>query len=184
MKTKAPAPSSDAALALDLFDRVFTGPSWRAWRAWLCAVLGQPMTKAEADIFRRCTGRQTVPTHPARECWTIVGRRGGKSRMAAFLSDFMAASRTYRLAPGERGRVSIVSPSKSQGSIVFEYARKMLEAMPVLQQQIRRQTKDAIDLPDTSIVIQSASFRTPRGFTNVGAVCEEIAFWRDETGAN
>jgi len=55
-----------------------------------------------------------LPTHraaracrckPAREGWVIVGRRGGKSRIAALVALYLACFRQYRdvLAPGEIG---------------------------------------------------------------------------------
>jgi len=161
------------------------GPSWAAWRAWLCAVLGLPMSEAEAAIFRRCTGRTTLPTAPCREVWTIAGRRSGKSRIAAFITVFLAACRTYRLAPGERGRVPVISPSKAQGRIIFDYAVAMIESVPALAALVTRKTAESADLATgVSITIQSASFRTPRGFSNVAADFDEAAFWRDDSGAN
>lgn len=175
----------DAALALKLFDQVFPAPSWGAWRAWLCAVFGLPMTAAEAEIFRRCTARSTLPTRQCREVWTIAGRRSGKSRMAAFITVYLAACRRYRLAPGETGVVPVISPSRSQSRIIFDYAVAMLRSIPALANLIERETSDTIDLATrTSIQIQSASFRTPRGFSNPGAMDDEIAFWRDDSGAN
>jgi hypothetical protein len=182
-KTGGRAP--DRALVLTLFDQIFPAPSWLAWRAWVCAVFGLPMTEAEAAIFRACTGRPTLPTAPAREIWTIAGRRSGKSRMAAFCTAYLAACRTYRLAPGEHGRVPIVSPSKSQGQIIFNYALAMIESIPALAGLIARKTIESIDLTNNvSVTIQTASFRTPRGFSNVAANFDEAAFWRDDSGAN
>lgn len=89
------ASPDDGALALRLFDRLFPGPSWRAWRAWVCGVFAQPMTDEEARIFREITGRSVLPTQPAREAWVVAGRRSGKSRMAAFVVAFLAAVRRW-----------------------------------------------------------------------------------------
>lgn len=173
----------DGALALRLFDQTF-GPSWAAWRAWLCAVLGLSMSDAEAAIFRACTGRATVPTQPAREAWNVVGRRGGKSRMAAFVAVLLAAFRRYRLAPGERAVVLVISPGRAQSRVIFNYALAMLKSVDVLARLIERETADSIDLSTgVSIQIASASFRTPRGYTVCGLVADEIAFWRDDSGA-
>jgi hypothetical protein len=175
----------DGALVLTLFDQIFPAPSWLAWRAWVCAVFGLPMTEAEAAIYRACTGRTTLPTAPCREVWTIAGRRSGKSRMAAFCTAYLAACRVYRLAPGERGRVPIISPSKSQGRIIFDYALAMIESIPALSSLVTRKTAETAELSNAvSITIQSASFRTPRGHTNISANFDEAAFWRDDAGAN
>jgi hypothetical protein len=177
--------ASDGVLALKLFDQT-VGPSWAAWRSWLCAVLGLEMSESEAAIFRACTGRTTLPTAPCREVWTVAGRRAGKSRMAAFVTVFMAACRTYTLAPGERGIVPVISPSRPQSRIIFDYALAMLQAFPAADTLIARQTQDTIELATgTRIQIQSASFRTPRGYSNVGCVPDEICFWRDaDSNAN
>src|SRR5262245_48662411 len=102
-----PKGNKGGALALKLFDSMF-GPTWAGWRAWLCAVLALPMSDAEAAIFRACTGRADLPTQPAREAWNVVGRRGGKSRMAAFVAVLLAAFRHYKLAPGERCVVLVI----------------------------------------------------------------------------
>src|SRR5262245_43121613 len=108
----------DGALALRLFDQTF-GPTWASWRAWLCAVLGLPMSDTEAAVFRQCTGRSTLPTTPAREVWCPIGRRGGKSRIAAFVAVFLAAFRKYpRLAAGESAVVLVIAADRRQASVV------------------------------------------------------------------
>jgi len=172
----------DASLALALFDHTFSGPTWRAWRAWLCAVLGVPMAPDEWAVYARCTACQQPPTAACREVWTVAGRRAGKSRLAAFVAVFLAAVRTYRLAPGERAVVLVIAPSRAQSSVILGYVGAMLEALPGAV--IARRTVDAIDLGSgVSVQVQSASFRTPRGYTVVGVVADEIAFWRDDSGA-
>jgi hypothetical protein len=51
---------------------------------------------------------------------------------------------------------------------------------------VARRTADEIELRNRiSIQIQTASFRTPRGFTILGVVADEIAFWHsDDSAAN
>jgi hypothetical protein len=177
------APDQDGALALRLFDRLFPGPSWRAWRAWVCGVFGLPMSEAEAATFRELTARATLPSTPAHEAWTIAGRRSGKSRMAAFIVTFLSAVRKWRMAPGERPMVLLIAPSRRQAAVVLNYAEAMLESLPGVT--ITRRTTEEIELSTgVTIRIESASFRTPRGYTVVGLVADEIAFWRDDAGAN
>ena len=67
------------------------------------------MTPTQVEVFTRFTGRTTPPTSPAREAWLVVGRRGGKSRIAALIAVFLACFKSYRhiLAPGEKGVVAI-----------------------------------------------------------------------------
>jgi hypothetical protein len=174
--------TSDGALALRLFDQVFPSPSWAAWRVWLLAVFALPMTKAEADIFRRCTGRTALPTAPCREVWNVVGRRAGKSRLAGFLAAFFAAVKKWKVAPGERPVVAIITPSRRQATVLLDYAEAFLQMIPGVV--ITRRTQDAIELASgVTITVQSASFRTPRGFSVVVLIADEIAFWRSDDGS-
>src|SRR5262245_7764126 len=50
-----------------LFGAIFRGSSWDAWRAFLAATLGLPMSAADAALYRAHTGRETPPTTQARE---------------------------------------------------------------------------------------------------------------------
>src|SRR5438874_624769 len=102
---------AQASPALTLFDQVF-GPSWSAWRGVLCGLFGLPMTDSEAATFRARSGRSKLPTAPARELWAVVGRRAGKSRIAAFLAVVLAAFKTYKLAPGERAVVLMIATDR------------------------------------------------------------------------
>jgi hypothetical protein len=48
-----------------------------------------------------------------------------------------------------------------------------------------RRTRDLVVLGNgVTIKIQTASYQRVRGYTVVAAICDEIAFWRDETSAN
>src|SRR5262245_42184662 len=118
-QTRKGGRASDGALALRLFDEVFPSQSWAAWRAWLLAVFALPMFKAEADIYRRCTGRSALPVAPGREVWNVVGRRAGKSRLAGFLAAFFAAVKKWNVAPGERPVVAIITPSRRQAAVLL-----------------------------------------------------------------
>jgi len=58
-------------------------------------------------------------------------------------------------------------------------------SIPLLTGMIERETADAIDLSNsTTIEIQTASFRTVRGYTIVAALADELAFWRSDESAN
>jgi hypothetical protein len=55
----------------------------------------------------------------------------------------------------------------------------------MLARLIERRTADAIDLTNgVTIEVHTASFRSVRGYTVVGAVLDEVAFWRSEDSAN
>jgi hypothetical protein len=53
--------------------------------------------------FEELTGRSQAPTTVAHEVWAIVGRRGGKSIIAALVAVYLTTCRTYKLARGEVG---------------------------------------------------------------------------------
>ncbi len=44
----------------------------------------------ELAIWQRLTGRETAPSNAADELWLAMGRRGGKSFIAAFLAVLIA----------------------------------------------------------------------------------------------
>lgn len=165
----------------------FGGPSWAPWWAFLAVVLGQRVNAADVALARRCTGRKALPTTAAREAWCIVGRRGGKSRIAALVAVVLACLRDYRdvLAPGERGVVMVIAADRKQARVVFGYIKALLAAVPTLAALVAAETKESVTLT-TGIVIEvhTASFRTVRGYTVVGAVLDEIAFWPTDDAAD
>jgi hypothetical protein len=161
--------------------------SWTRWRVALAALFGLPMTAEAAAVFDEHTGRASSPPEPAREAWFIVGRRGGKSRMAAAVAVYLACFRDYRpiLAPGERGTLALIAADRQQARTVFRYVGALLDGSPMLARLIERRTADSIDLAnDVTIEVHTASFRSVRGYTVVGAVLDEVAFWRSEDSAN
>lgn len=169
-----------------LFRTLLGTTEWRPWRAFLAALFGlPPEDDTAATLIRQCTGRSTLPSTAAREAFCIVGRRGGKSRIAALLAVYLACFRRYRLAPGERGVVMVIAADRKQARVVFRYVLAFLNAVPMLAQLIARRTKESIDLSNgISIEVHTASFRAIRGYTVVGAILDEIAFWPTDDAAN
>ncbi len=113
----------DAARDQALFGPWFQGSNWAAWKAFLAALFGLPIHKAALEIHRQHTGRPSAPELPARETWLVVGRRGGKNRIAALVAVFLACFRDYRkiLAPGEQGTVMVIAADRRQARGVFGY---------------------------------------------------------------
>ncbi len=158
-----------------------------AWRAFLSALFALPMTEAQLETFRACTGRQDAPTAPAREAWVPVGRRGGKSRMAALVAVYLAAFRDYSgiLAAGEVGTLPVVAADRRQARVVFGHITGLLDETPMLAQLVVHRTAESIELSTrVRIEIHTASWRALRGYTVVGAVLDEVAFWRSDDSAN
>jgi len=161
--------------------------SWARWRVALAALFALPMSAESAQVFTEYTGRSVPPTTPAREAWFIVGRRGGKSLTAAAIAVYLACFRDYGalLAPGERGTLAIIAADRQQARTVHRYVAGLLDEAPMLARLIERQTADAIDLTNrVTIEIHTASFRSVRGYSIVGAVLDEVAFWRSEDSVN
>jgi hypothetical protein len=121
---------------------------WRTWLVFLKTLFGLPMTPAEVETFNRFTGRTMPPTTAAREAWLVVGRRGGKSRIAALIAVFLACFKSYRhmLAPGERGVVMVLTADREQARVVFGYIEALLDQVPMLRALITHRTKEEIHL--------------------------------------
>ena len=178
----------DAMTDPNLFGSFFKdGHSWARWRVLLKAIFALPFDQGDLAVFRRLTGRKEVPTESAREAWLIVGRRGGKSFCVSLIAVFLACFRDYsnHLAPGERGTVMVLAADRRQARVIFRYISALLNLVPMLAAMIERLTAESIDLANgITIEIHTASFRSVRGYTVVAALCDEIAFWQDETSAN
>jgi len=181
--------TTSTATIINLMDKVlgnqFAGKTWDGWRVLLKGMFALGMTDEELEAFEKLTGRSSAPTVPAREVWAIVGRRGGKSIIAALVAVYLTTCRAYKLAPGERGVFMVLAADRRQARVVARYIKGLLHSTAVLEQLIARETKTEIHLTNgLNIEIHTASFRTVRGYTVVGAVLDEIAFWRTDDSAN
>lgn len=162
--------------------------TFETWLATLKATFGIALNREERRAFRAVAGSRKPPARRVRELWAIVGRRGGKSRMAAALAVFIALfiDHSGKLARGETGFVLVLAASKAQAQAVFNYALGFIEASPVLRQQLDgAPTNDEIRLKGGIVIAAHPnSFRTVRGRTLLAAIFDEVAFWRDETSAS
>ena len=117
----------------------------------------------------------------------MVGRRGGKSRIAALVAVFLACFRDYgdKLAPGERAVVMVLAADRRQARVVFRYIRAFL-GVPLLRQMVTGEIRESIDLSNgASIEIHTSNFKSVRGYSIAAVICDEIAFWQsDIDGAN
>lgn len=160
---------------------------WRAWRIILKAAFALPLAADELELFKVMAGGREPPRGRVSELWVIAGRRGGKTRMAAAVSAYLAGFQDHRpnLAPGETGYVLALAPSKSQSRGIADYVGGFFEASPILAQQVENSTAEEIRLVgNVAISVHANSFRTVRGRTLVAAVFDECAFWRDEASAS
>lgn len=179
--------------------------TWSTWAVVLAAAFGLPPpsgnvtvrvrgpegwsteTMSALDLFRRHTGRSAWPQGQASEFFNVVGIRGGKSRQAALIAVFLACFRSYRkyLAAGEIGTLMVLAADRGQARVVLGYIRAFLLENEHLVKLVTAQTAQSITLRnDVRIEVHTASFRSIRAYTLVGAICDEIAVWRAEGSAN
>lgn len=170
-----------------LFGPIFAGPTWDAWRVFLAALFGLPLTEGQLAQYTALTARTSAPTTPAREAWLVVGRRGGKSRIAALIAVYLAAFKSCAaiLAPGERGTVMLLAADRKQARVCFRYVLGLLDAVPALSALVTARRAESVDLSNgVSIEVHTASYRTTRGYTLIAVLLDEIAFFNSDESTN
>ncbi|MDL0429584.1 hypothetical protein QPM17_00465 [Marinobacter sp. TBZ242] len=166
----------------NLFGDVFGSPTWSNWRTLIGGFYGEPVDR---DAFHALTHREPL-SEPAEELWLAVGRRGGKSNIAAFLAVYEAVFNDHRkhLAPGEVATIMVIAADRKQARTVMRYIRGLLIENPMLSRLVVRDGVESIELSNRcSIEVMTASHRSTRGYTVAAVIMDEIAFWHSE-GAN
>lgn len=177
----------DLMVDADLFGGQFGGESWAAWRTLLAGFYGLHLAKKELDTFSSLTGLNEPPGQPMDELWRAIGRRGGKSQIAALLAVFEAAFGNYtdRLSPGEVATVMVLAQDRKQARTVMRYIAGLFHSNPMLERLIYREQGESIELLNRTVIeVQTASFRAVRGYTVACVIADEIAFWRSDESAN
>jgi hypothetical protein len=162
----------------------FKHGDWSAWRAFLAALFGLPMSEQQLTTYRECTGRTAAPMAQAREAWAVCGRRAGKTRIMATVAAWLACFCDWRpwLSPGEKATVMIVAADRRQARTALRYLRSLITQHPLLKQLVVRETAEEIELScGATIEVQTASFRS-RGYSVAAILADEVAFWRDDEG--
>jgi hypothetical protein len=161
--------------------------TWQAWFAFLATLFALPMTADQLAIYQQNTGRSTPSTKPFHEAWLVIGRRGGKSFILALIAVFLACFFDWRpfLGPGEVGTIMVIAQDRRGARTIMRFALGLLQAVPMLKQQIQGVTQNSITLKNNIVIeIHTASFRSTRGYTIVAALLDEIAYWpTDESSA-
>jgi hypothetical protein len=173
------------ALMTRVLGATFDGPTWTTWRAVLKAAFALALDDDERRTVEGLTGRTVFPSAPVRELWLLLGRRSGKSIIAALLAVYATTCRTYRLAPGEVGTFMVIAADRKQARVIKRYVSGLLNAHPSLAALIEKETAESITLTSGLVIeIHTCSFRSLRGYTCIGAACDEAAFWSTEDSAN
>ena len=158
--------------------------SWQRWLTVLRAAFALPMTASDRATFAQVAGDRPLPRARVSELWAVVGRRSGKTRIAAAISVYIGAIERHTLAPGETGYVLLLAASRAQASVAFGYVVGFLEGSPILKQQIEAVTADEVRLKGNVVIgVHAGSYRTIRGRTLLAVVGDETSFWRDESSA-
>jgi hypothetical protein len=158
--------------------------TWNVWTIALKAAFALPLADEERKVFTAIAGTRGLPKQRVREMWCCIGRRGGKSRMAAALAIYFALFVKHKLAAGERGMVLVLAMSMEQARVVFDYTFAFLAASDALRKEIVSTTRTEIRLKNgITIAIHSNSFRSIRGRTLCACIFDEVAFWRDDSTA-
>ena len=170
-----------------VFGGFFRAGTWDAWRVFLAALFGLPMTDDQRATYRRFTGRSTPPLAPLHEAWLVCGRRGGKSFVLATIAVFLAAFKDWRrvFGSGRSRRHHDHCRRSSAGPRDHAVLPGLAQSGANAGQVDREETRETIELRNRiTIEIHTASFRTTRGYTIVAALLDELAYWAtDEASA-
>jgi hypothetical protein len=187
--------------------------SWAAWRVFIAAAFGLPCPEdlrypgldpgleiprgaanipdgsTGREIYKLCTGRDVWPEKAFREVAMVVGRRGGKSFVAAVIAVYLACCKHYALGLGQKGMVQILARDKDQARVIRDYFLAIAKhpmIMTKIGAHVEGETQKLIELSNGIVIeVRAASFKGVRGYTVVAALLDEIAFWMsDDTSAN
>lgn len=159
--------------------------SWSAWNCALRLLYGLPVKKKYAELVKLCTGRRLESFNADgvgfNTALFLIGRRGGKSRIASIIGAFEAtlSGKEESLAAGETGMVSIISPSKKQGRIIKNYSRAIFDTTPLLENEVvPGGNKESFQLENGILFeILVGDWRAVRGYTLLACILDELCFF-------
>jgi hypothetical protein len=155
--------------------------TWKSWFVFDKAIFGLPLDQRELALYRHCTGRKNPPEKPFKEVYCIVGRRGGKSWTISTIAVYLAFFRDYSkyLAAGEMGTILIVAVDQIQARIILRYIKAIINEIPMLKAKVIKERAMDLELSNrVQVMIRTCSLASVRGYTLVGAILEEVSFWR------
>jgi hypothetical protein len=165
-----------------LLGRWFEGPTWEAWKVFLCVLfaLHDRLDEAGLAIYRMATGRIALPTAPIRKVFVCVGRRGGKSIIAALIAIYLVFFRDYApyLALGELVTISILAADHRQARVIMRFFRGFVMAVAMFQKAVVRETRESMEFAHRVVVeVHTCSSKLVRGYTLGGCFNDEICYW-------
>ena len=146
----------------------------------LKSTYGLALSDVESQIYRRCTGRDYVASEQ-REITILAGRRAGKTAKIGARIALYESLRDHQVPRGERACVLLVAPTIAQAKIEYDYICKDIRSSPIFLAKIAKFRKNEIVLKNgVTILCCACSCVSIRGMTVVAAICDEVAFWRNE----
>lgn len=167
-----------------LQDRNGSLATWTRWMTCLRVVYGIPLTTPEQRrLVRQCTGRDPdkLDSRGYDTVLLLVGRRGGKSKVAGLIGGFEASlsGREQVCSPGEMPMVSICAPSKDQSAIILSYARAAL-GTPMLDEEVTDDIRGQFKLSNGVVVrVLTGTFKAVRSYTQIAVIVDEAAFFNN-----
>lgn len=168
--------------------------SWFPWRVVMAAAHGLPIERTgDPDgalrLFKECTGRKLWPTQRVGTLVVCAGQRSGKSRIAGLNALDLACLHDYQrwLSPGERGFLPVIAADRKQARVVFNYTSAFVGGSDVFRSFLMPdgELKESLRFSHgIDIEVMTASFRTTRGYSNIGGIFDEIAYYQNENSAN
>jgi len=156
--------------------------SWQNWGVALRTLYGLPVKSRYVDLVKQCTGRSLdkLPKKGFSAGLFLIGRRSGKSRIAAVVGTFEAclSGKEKLLAKGEQGMVAVVAPTAKQGRIIKNYTGAILHGTSLLRNEVRKETREGFLLSNgVQIEILIGDWRSIRGYSVIAAIVDEVCFF-------
>src|SRR5262245_44668230 len=173
----------------------FTNPDFLAhalpvntpFRPIIYAMMGEELTDEEREVFRRYSGREREPLQRVSEFSGVIGRRGLKTIAMSGVASYIAGcfDHSDSLARGEVGHFLCVAQDTKTASAVLGFVHENFTSSPVLRSRLVKRTSDSIELTGgITIDVRPSNFRRIRGHTFIGAICDELAFWYDDSAGS
>lgn len=156
--------------------------TWQAWNVFLRCLYGRQLKEKHRELVLKATGRsiESLQGKSFNDCLCLVGRRGGKSRIASIVATYEAtlSNKEESVGIGETPLVATISPTRKQGRIIRNYCRGVFEHTPMLADEVVRENKDGFELSNKVLIeILVGCFRAVRGYTLLCAIVEECCFF-------
>jgi hypothetical protein len=123
--------------------------TWGAWRSFLAAVYGLPVSPAELEVFRVHTGVRAPRPGGYSEAVAVVGRQNGKTRIAATLAVYEVITATEE-AGTELSALLIAQDHRAALRTLLKYASAPFDLVPMLSHSRHNQPLSGDSVPESS----------------------------------